>query len=169
MAMLLAPSVGLSTIQLSNLGRRRKIIKDKLATTPTGTPVLVCGLDPIAQDHAMPTRQELDAFSTDHPIGVIALSAHTISVNTAAFEFAGVTAQTPDPPGGRFGKAADGSLDGIVHEAPAVAMVARPMLGAVGFDYVSSLSGQVAALSRPGSRQLGNCSYRTLKCRSSRP
>lgn len=156
MAMLLAPQVSdCRPFNCPTWADVEAIIKDKLATTPTGTPVLVYGLDPIAQDHAMPTRQELDAFSTDHPIGVIALSAHTISVNTAAFEFAGVTAQTPDPPGGRFGKAADGSLDGIVHEAPAVAMVARPMLGAVGFDYVSSLSGQVAALSKAGFTTIG--------------
>lgn len=156
MAMLLAPQV--SDCRSFNSPTWRDIedtIAERVASTPVGQPILIYGLDPIVHDHPMPSRQELDAFTTDHPLVVIALSAHTISANSAAFDFSGITATTPDPPGGRFGKAADGSLDGVVHEATAVAMTAGPLLAAVDFDLVASLRDQAAALARAGFTTVG--------------
>ncbi|MEI2730256.1 MAG: amidohydrolase [Candidatus Nanopelagicales bacterium] len=156
MAMLLAPQVSdCRSFNCPTWQDIEAVISERVAQTPAGEPILIYGLDPIVHDHPMPSRDELDAFTTSHPLVVIALSAHTISANTAAFEFAGITAETPDPPGGRFGKAADGSLDGVVHEATAVAMTAGPLLAAADFDLVASLRDQAADLSRAGFTTVG--------------
>lgn len=49
-----------------------------------------------------PTRDELDAVSTDVPIIIIHQSGHLGVANSKALELAGVTAETEDPPGGVF-------------------------------------------------------------------
>jgi predicted amidohydrolase YtcJ len=62
-------------------------------------------------------RHDLDAVSTRHPIFVAHRAGHVFGVNTKAFEMAGITNDTPDPPGGRYGRdPATGELDGVVFE-----------------------------------------------------
>jgi predicted amidohydrolase YtcJ len=60
------------------------------------------------------TRADLDAAVPDHPVIVAHRGGHTAYANSLAFAQAGVTATTPDPPGGRFEHAADGQLSGRV-------------------------------------------------------
>ena len=55
-----------------------------------------------------PTRQELDAVSTEMPIVIIYQSGHIIVLNSKALELAGITAATPNPPGGVIERQADG-------------------------------------------------------------
>src|SRR6056297_2867814 len=55
-----------------------------------------------------PTRQELDAVSTEYPVLIIHQSGHLGVANSKALEMAGITADTPDPPGGVFRREADG-------------------------------------------------------------
>jgi predicted amidohydrolase YtcJ len=59
------------------------------------------------------TRQDLDEAVPDHPVQVKHRGGHINWFNSRAFALAGVTAETPDPPGGRFGRR-DGQLDGSV-------------------------------------------------------
>jgi predicted amidohydrolase YtcJ len=51
-------------------------------------------------EHRHPTREDLDAISTDIPIYVLHQSGHLGAANSKALEIAGVTAETPDPAGG---------------------------------------------------------------------
>jgi predicted amidohydrolase YtcJ len=69
-------------------------------------------------------RADLDAVSPNIPIRVSHRGGHTAVYNSAAFEAAGVTAETADPEGGRFGRDADGKLTGFVAEK-AVDLVKR--------------------------------------------
>ncbi len=63
------------------------------------------------------TREDLDAVSRDHPIVVEHRGGHTAYLNSAAFQKAGVTEKTPDPPGGRFDRdPATGRLSGRAAE-----------------------------------------------------
>lgn len=62
------------------------------------------------------TRAHLDAVSTEHLVGVHHRGGHTSWFNSKAFELANVTAQTPDPPGGRFFRDAVGAPNGRVAE-----------------------------------------------------
>ncbi len=50
------------------------------------------------------TRADLDSVSTTRPILAMHISAHMAVVNSLALERAGITAETPDPPGGEIRK-----------------------------------------------------------------
>jgi predicted amidohydrolase YtcJ len=68
-------------------------------------------------------RQELDAVSVDHPVGVMNASMHFAYVNSRALEIAGISDDAPDPPGGRFGRDVDGRVNGVLSEMGAVGMM----------------------------------------------
>ncbi len=65
------------------------------------------------------TAELLDQISTEVPIVVMNASQHFFYVNSAAYAAAGVTATTPNPPGGDYG-IRDGKLTGIISEAGAM-------------------------------------------------
>ena len=50
------------------------------------------------------TRADLDSVSTTRPILAMHISGHMVVVNSLALEQAGITAETPDPPGGEIRK-----------------------------------------------------------------
>ena len=60
-------------------------------------------------------RLDLDEVLPDHPAVVGHRGGHTSVYNSLAFAPAGVTAETPDPPGGKFYRE-DGELTGLVAE-----------------------------------------------------
>jgi predicted amidohydrolase YtcJ len=60
------------------------------------------------------TIQDLDKVSKDHPVSVQHRGGHTTFYNSKAFELAGITRDTPDPPGGTFDRDAKGNLNGRV-------------------------------------------------------
>lgn len=49
-----------------------------------------------------PTRDDLDAVSTDHPIALMHISNHLMTCNSKALELAGITAESKDPDGGKI-------------------------------------------------------------------
>jgi predicted amidohydrolase YtcJ len=51
---------------------------------------------------ANPTKEALDEIVPDRPVCLFAADGHSAWVNTLALKIAGVTAKTPDPPGGRI-------------------------------------------------------------------
>ncbi|WP_405238102.1 amidohydrolase [Lentisalinibacter orientalis] len=64
-----------------------------------------------------PTRQELDAVSTEYPVLIIHQSGHLGVANTKALELAGVTAATKDPEGGAFRREAGSKQpNGVLEE-----------------------------------------------------
>jgi predicted amidohydrolase YtcJ len=73
-------------------------------------------------ENRLPTLAELDEAGLGHPV-LARRGGHLAVVNTAALEAAGVGADTPDPPGGKFERSAEGSLNGVL-EGGAVYQVA---------------------------------------------
>jgi len=73
-------------------------------------------------ENRLPTLAELDAAAPDNPV-LARRGGHLAVVNSAALRAAGIGADTPDPPGGKIGRLADGSRDGVL-EARAVYQVA---------------------------------------------
>ncbi len=71
----------------------------------------------------LPSRADLDAVTAGHPALLDRVDGHIAVVNTAALQAAHITADTPDPPGGRIDRAADGQPTGIIREAPALALM----------------------------------------------
>jgi len=72
----------------------------------------------------LPTRQIIDPVTQSHPVWVSRLDGHMGLANTEALKLAGVTRQTPDPPGGAIVRDADGEPTGILKDA-AQALVER--------------------------------------------
>jgi predicted amidohydrolase YtcJ len=68
-----------------------------------------------------PTREDLDRVSSELPVFALHRSMHVAVGNSVLVDGAGLTAATPDPEGGRFGRFADGTPDGYVEEHPAMA------------------------------------------------
>ena len=70
-----------------------------------------------------PHRRELDAATGSRPAFIDERGGHSRVANSAALAAAGITASTPDPPGGRIGRDDDGTPDGLLQET-AMRMVA---------------------------------------------
>lgn len=65
----------------------------------------------------LPTRQMIDAVTPDNPVSVNRYDGHEVLVNSVALKLAGITAQTPNPPGGEIVKDKDGNPTGILKDA----------------------------------------------------
>ncbi len=64
-----------------------------------------------------PTRQDLDAVSTNHPMVFGRLDGHVAIANSRALKIAGVTRDTPDPPGGHIEREAKSEPTGMLEES----------------------------------------------------
>jgi predicted amidohydrolase YtcJ len=90
-------------------------LRAALKNVPPGGWLAGFGVDPSRTSPFMAelTTEVLDKVSTDVPIFIVNQSGHIAYVNTKAFEVAGVTNQTPNPPGGGiYVKDAQGNLTG---------------------------------------------------------
>ncbi len=63
-----------------------------------------------------PTREELDAVTTEYPVIIVHQSGHLGVANSKALEAAGVNASTEDPPGGVYQRDASGAPNGVMEE-----------------------------------------------------
>jgi hypothetical protein len=101
----------------TNLRTVREIqaaIKRKADNTAPETWVVGFMFDDTKLDRPL-TRKDLDEATTEHPVSVAHRGGHTNFYNSKAFELAGITNQTPDPPDGRFFRE-NGELNGRVAE-----------------------------------------------------
>ena len=95
-------------------------LKAAAAKTPAGQAVVGQLYDPsLLPGQPDLTADLLDQISTSVPIVVMNASQHFFYVNSAAYAAVGVTAETPNPPGGDYG-ARNGKLTGIVSESGAM-------------------------------------------------
>ncbi|MDD4337085.1 MAG: amidohydrolase [Firmicutes bacterium] len=78
-------------------------IAERVKVTPKGEWVRGWGYDDSKlEERAHPTRWDLDRVSPDNPVYVRRTCAHMGVANSAALKISGVTADTPDPEGGRI-------------------------------------------------------------------
>jgi hypothetical protein len=102
-------------------------LKAKAQKTPPGMWVEGYFFDDTKLKDKRPlNRHDLDQVSTEHPVAVLHRGGHTCFYNTKALELAGITKDTPNPPGGTFDKDESGDLTGRVTDR------ARGALGRVG-------------------------------------
>jgi len=98
----------------------RAALKAAVAAAPPGRAVVGQLFDPsLLPGQPDLTAALLDQISTQVPIVVMNASQHFFYVNSAAYAAAGITAETPNPPGGDYG-ARNGALTGIVAENAAM-------------------------------------------------
>ena len=58
--------------------------------------------DSLLSEQRHPTKDDLDAVSTEHPIYLIHVSAHLGAANSLALSLANINTETKDPPGGKI-------------------------------------------------------------------
>jgi predicted amidohydrolase YtcJ len=66
---------------------------------------------------ALPTSQLIDPLTPNNPVFVSRYDGHSALANSAALRLAGVTSQTPDPPGGAIVRDAQGNPTGDLKDA----------------------------------------------------
>ena len=68
----------------------------------------------------LPDKKYLDEIVADRPVYLEAFDGHTWWANTKALQLAGITRDTPDPPGGKIGRdPKTGEATGVIKEDPA--------------------------------------------------
>ena len=116
-----------------------------VATTPPGQAVVGQLFDPsLLPGQAGLTADLLDRVSVEVPVIVMNASQHFFYVNSAAYAAAGITAATPNPPGGDYG-ARGGKLTGVVGEAAAMGAFVK-VLPPLTADVIERAISRIAAM-----------------------
>jgi predicted amidohydrolase YtcJ len=106
------------------------------------------------RERRAPTRAELDAACPVRPLVVLHVSGHTAQVNSAGLRRLGIAPATPDPPGGRIERDADGEPTGVLHETAMQAFslraLARDLLARPLDEQVDVIAGGAAAFAALG-------------------
>lgn len=104
-----------------SIGELQAILRAHIASSPfVKEHGLVIGYnydDSQLVEQRHPTRQDLDAVTTELPLIAVHQSGHLAALNTLALERAGIRADTADPEGGVIRREADGKTpDGVLEE-----------------------------------------------------
>ncbi|HEY2781184.1 MAG TPA: amidohydrolase [Steroidobacteraceae bacterium] len=65
----------------------------------------------------LPTRADIDSVTPDNPVAIDRYDGHMLLANSKALALAGITAKTPDPPGGVIVRDAAGEPTGALKDA----------------------------------------------------
>jgi hypothetical protein len=116
MGMRMMTTVDLS--QTKSITEAQNEIMEKLSQTKKGEWVLGRGWDDSKwEDRRYINKWDLDPFSSNHPVVLTRVCGHMISLNSKAMEIAGITKDTPNPPGGQVDKSQDGEPTGVLRDA----------------------------------------------------
>ncbi len=90
-------------------------VRQAAAVLPPGAWVLGSGWDQnLWADKHFPTNRTLSAAVADHPVLLRRVDGHAALANARALAAAGITAATPDPPGGRIVRDVAGQPTGVL-------------------------------------------------------
>lgn len=98
---------------------------------------------PRIRERRFPTRKELDEAAPNHPVAVD--GAYALSLNSAALRAAGITRETPDPPGGAVVKDAKGEPTGLLRNVGGMLSRFRTDSAAVPLDHLARVHDQYLA------------------------
>ena len=117
----------------NNTGDIQRMLRDAIAEKdiPPGTWVVGYGYDEsLLEEQQHPTRDDLDAVSSEHPVMLLHVSLHLVAVNSVALAEHGIDAGTPEPAGGRIRRRPDSmEPNGVLEET-----AAQPLLFGLLFD-----------------------------------
>jgi predicted amidohydrolase YtcJ len=106
----------------------------------------------------IPTRHWIDAVTPDNPVFVSRLDIHMAVANALALRIAGITRDTPDPPGGTIGRDAAGEPDGVLRDA-AMELVAAKIPPATLDERVAAIRIALAEAARLGVTSVSDMSW----------
>jgi predicted amidohydrolase YtcJ len=113
----------LTAVQLNDAASREEFVKrirDYAAHAASGEWIRAGDWDETKWTPAvMPTRQDIDPVTPNNPVAIDRYDGHSILVNSRALALAGITAATPDPPGGVIVRDAKGQPTGTLADAAA--------------------------------------------------
>jgi predicted amidohydrolase YtcJ len=92
-------------------------VAEKAQSTPPGEWIRGHGWNQNDWPEGFGSLRELDAVAPNHPVYLTAKSLHAAWANSAALRAAGLTAEQVDPEGGKIGRFADGSPNGLLFES----------------------------------------------------
>jgi predicted amidohydrolase YtcJ len=111
----------LSSVQLVNVTSLKDFVQriaDYAAHAPKGEWIRNGEWDETKWSPArLPTRQDIDAVTRDNPVAIDRYDGHMLLANSKALALAGITAKTPDPPGGLIVRDAAGQPTGALKDA----------------------------------------------------
>jgi len=115
---LAAGQVDVSPYEAPDIGTLLGRIRDRAASTPPGRWILARGYDDTRlAERRHPSREELDRAAPHNPVLITRACLHVGAANTQALREAGITRDTPDPPGGTIDRDSRGEPTGVVREA----------------------------------------------------
>src|SRR4029077_12386946 len=108
-----------------SLSEFQQLIRERLRDFKAGEWMTGRGWDhTLWPEKKFPTRQDLDAVSTGHPMIFSRVDGHVAVANSQAWAIAGITRATADPPGGHIERdAATGESTGMLEEDAAMDLV----------------------------------------------
>lgn len=107
---------------------------------PEGVIVGVNYDDNFLREQAHPDKELLDTVSRDTPVFIYHISSHMGVANSRLLALCGYTDASPDPEGGRLGRAADGTLTGYVEEVSALEPVLAVVFQRAGMDSAAQMA-----------------------------
>jgi len=111
----------LSAVQLTQVTSLKEFVRriaDYAAHAPKGEWIRNGEWDETKWSPAnLPTRQDIDAVTPDNPVAIDRYDGHMLLANSKALALAGITSQTPDPPGGVIVRDASGQPTGALKDA----------------------------------------------------
>jgi predicted amidohydrolase YtcJ len=111
----------LDSVQLNDATSAKEFVRrvaERAKNTPKGEWILNGGWDDTKWNPPqLPTKEMIDAETPDNPVFLDRYDGHMALANSAALRIAGVTAQTPDPPGGVIVRDEHGNPTGALKDA----------------------------------------------------
>ena len=166
-ANLLAPPDG----DVTNIASLQQVLRDWVAANQAAVDKarLIIGF---GYDNAQlaelrhPTRDDLDAVSSDYPILIIHQSGHLAVLNSKALEIAGISAASKDPEGGVIRRrAGSDEPNGVLEELAMFSALFKilPAIGADGFKAFARAGGELWARFGYTTAQEGRSSPDTVR------
>lgn len=114
-------------------------------------------------------RALLDKVAPDNPVALIDISVHAVWVNSLALRRAGITAATPNPPGGIIERDANGEPTGVLRESARALIqsvvpppTAEQNTAALSWALTEMLSHGITSFTDAGVDETGLVAYATL-------
>ncbi|HEY1730295.1 MAG TPA: amidohydrolase [Terriglobales bacterium] len=111
---------------VKSLPEMQQRIADHAKATPPGDWIIGRGWDhTVWAGETLPTRQDIDSVTGNHPAIFVRVDGHIAVANTAALKAAGTLQPAPDPHGGKVDRDKSGTATGILRETAKDMMLAK--------------------------------------------
>ncbi len=116
------------SLPITSIKDLQEEVKKKTAQAKPGEWIIGRGWDQVKlKEHRYPLKTDFDEIAPDNPVVLFRVCEHLAAVNSKALELAGITRDTPSPPGGKVAKDKKGEPTGMLEELPALSLITSIM------------------------------------------